>query len=246
MMLNEQEVSALVSQGELLGQGSFAKAFRVRYQGRYAVVKVAKLRDSAFSFKEEVGTMLIMNGLAGVPRVLALCEDYPGFLMEFCKGKTLRRMLLDDDPVEIVIRGIYDLALKVRQIHRRGYAHNDLKLDNVVVKPSADGREVTARVIDLGLCTRLGVSPGFQGEPEDFRHIAPELLKMGVATVESELFALGNILDLAVQWYSESFPEDCELRHLAQAMTCPDPHWRPDFQMCLDVLADNLDVPLQE
>ncbi|XP_047474205.1 probable serine/threonine-protein kinase 2 [Penaeus chinensis] len=165
--------------------------------------------------------------------------------MEFCSGKTLMAMLLDTAPVTTILRGIHDLALRLREIHQAGYAHNDLKMDNVIVDTSPDGA-VRARVIDLGLCTRLGKSPGFQGEPEEHRHVAPELLQTGVATVESDLFSLGFILRTVLRAYASSFPEDFELLHLARAMICPDPHWRPSFQMCLDVLADNLDAPRQE
>ncbi|XP_063601901.1 serine/threonine-protein kinase PknG-like [Penaeus indicus] len=165
--------------------------------------------------------------------------------MEFCAGETLTAMMKARAPVGTILRGVHDLALKVREIHQAGYAHNDLKPDNVILETSADGA-VRARVIDLGNCTRFGVSPGFQGKPEAHRHVAPELFQRGVGTVESDTFSLGIILRLVLGTYASSFPEDFELLHLARAMMCPDPHWRPRFPMCLAVLADNRDAPRQE
>ncbi|XP_047481691.1 serine/threonine-protein kinase/endoribonuclease IRE1-like [Penaeus chinensis] len=166
--------------------------------------------------------------------------------MEFCAGKTLTAMMKGKAPVGTILRGMHDLALKVREIHQAGFAHNDLKPDNVILETSTDGA-VRARMIDFGLCTRLGVSPGFEGKPEGHRHVAPELLRRGVATVESDTFSLGILLRLVLGTYASSFPEkDFELLHLAEAMICPDPHWRPRFQMCLEVLADNRDAPRRE
>lgn len=76
--------------------------------------------------------------------------------------------------------------------------------------------------------------------------MAPELLQMGIATVESDTFSLGVILCVVLRTYVSSFPDDFELLHLARAMVCPDPHWRPRFRLCLDVLAGNLDAPRRE
>lgn len=147
-------------EGSLLGMGAYGTAFRIRYEGRDAVVKMARSRKYAPLFWEEVQILVDLKGLGGAPRLLTKCCDYPGFVMEFCAGKTLTAMIKDAAPVGTLLRGIHDLALKVQEIHQAGYAHNDLKPDNVILETSGDGA-VRARVIDLGLCTRLGVSPGF-------------------------------------------------------------------------------------
>jgi len=206
---------------------------------------MAKAVDHAPLFEKEVLILMGLNGLGGVPRVLALCQGYPGFLMEFCIGKTFLTMLSDTTPVSTLLRGIHNLVLRVREIHQAGYVHNDLKLDNVILEEGADS-SVRARVIDLGLCTRLGEIPGFQGVPENHPHIAPELLRNGVASVESDVFSLGMMLKGVLQVHARSFPQEFELFHLAQAMTRLAPRERTPFQRCVDVLADNLDVPRQE
>ncbi|XP_063587689.1 spermatocyte protein spe-8-like [Penaeus indicus] len=211
-------------------------------KGKDAVAKVAHTKKRARLFEWEVRTLLALNGLGGTPRVLAVCEDYLGFLMQFCPGKTLKDMLEEKAPVSTILRGIYDLALKVQDIHLAGFAHNDIKSDNVILETSADGLEVTARVIDLGLSTRLGLRPGFQGDPGFLRHMAPELLQMGAASVESDLYSFGNILRSVMEQYSEAFPEECQLRFMVWNLTCSQPEWRPPFQMFLDVLANSLDV----
>lgn len=126
--------------------------------------------------------------------------------MEFCVGKTFVAMLSDAAPVSALLRGIHDLAPRLREIHQAGYVHSDLKLDNVILEEGDDG-SVRARVIDLGLCTRLGESPGFQGLPESHPHGAPELLRDGVASVESEVFSPGMILKGVLQVHASSFAE---------------------------------------
>ncbi|XP_027213610.2 uncharacterized protein [Penaeus vannamei] len=113
--------------------------------------------------------------------------------MEYCNGKTLQAMLMEAAPVGTLLRGIHDLALRLREVHQAGFAHNDLKIDNVILEVTTDGA-VRGRLIDLGLSTRLGESPGLLANPKDFPHIAPELLRRGAATVESDLFSLGAIL----------------------------------------------------
>ncbi|XP_037790107.1 probable myosin light chain kinase DDB_G0275057, partial [Penaeus monodon] len=129
-------------------------------------------------------------------------------------------LIEDKAPVSTILRGIYDLALRVQDIHLAGFAHNDIKKDNVILETSADGLEVTARLIDLGLSTRLGVCPGFSGDPEFFSHMAPELLQMGVVSVESDLYSIGNILRSVLERYPKAFPEECQLSFIAWNMTC--------------------------
>nr|XP_027224520.1 uncharacterized protein LOC113816660 [Penaeus vannamei] len=245
-MLLESEITRLVSEGGvLLGEGVFGWAFRVRYQGRDAVVKMAKDRQHAQLFREEVQTLVQLDGLGGAPRVATICEDYPGFIMDYCGGGTLQSMLKDAAPVGAVLRAVHDLALRLEEIHRAGYAHNDLKVDNVMVETGADGR-VRARLIDLGLCGRLGESPGLEGDPKVHRHVAPELLRRGVSSVESETYSLGYVLRDVLRAYAGSLPRESELRCLARAMTCPDPLRRPAYQLCLAGLADSLEAPRRE
>ncbi|XP_047469404.1 calcium-dependent protein kinase 2-like [Penaeus chinensis] len=240
MLLSEGELQSLVSEGTLLGMGSAGKAFRTRYKGADAVVKVAHSRKRARLFEGEVRTLLALKGLGGAPRVLAVCENYLGFLMEFCPGRTLKDMLEEKASVSTILRGIYNLALRLQDIHLAGFAHNDIKPDNVILQTS--GLEVTARIIDLGLSTRLGLRPGFQGDPEFFRHMAPELLQRGMTSVESDLYSIGNILRSVMERYPESFSEGCQLSFLVWNMTSSIPGSRPPFEMFLDVLANNLDV----
>lgn len=112
-------------------------------------------------------------------------------------------MLKDAAPVGTILQGIYDLALKLQEILQAGNAHNDQKPDNVILETSALGA-VRPCAIDLGLCTRLAESPGFQGDPEVSRHLAPELFQRGVAIAETELFSLGFLLCVVLGTYFSS------------------------------------------
>nr|XP_027218122.1 hormonally up-regulated neu tumor-associated kinase homolog B-like [Penaeus vannamei] len=244
-MVLESEITRLVSEGGvLLGEGVFGWAFRVRYQGRTPWSRWPRTGSTPSSSGRRC-TLVQLDGLGGAPRVATVCEDYPGFIMDYCGGGTLQSMLKDAAPVGAVLRAVHDLALRLEEIHRAGYAHNDLKVDNVMVETGADGR-VRARLIDLGLCGRLGESPGLEGDPKVHRHVAPELLRRGVSSVESETYSLGYVLRDVLRAYAGSLPRESELRCLARAMTCPDPLRRPAYQLCLAGLADSLEAPRRE
>lgn len=73
MLLSEEEIQNLVSEGTLLGVGSSGQAFRTRYKGKDVVAKVAHSKKRARLFEGEVRTMLALDGLGGAPRVLAAC-----------------------------------------------------------------------------------------------------------------------------------------------------------------------------
>ncbi|XP_041474816.1 uncharacterized protein LOC121423529 [Lytechinus variegatus] len=119
---------------------------------------------------------------------------------------------------EDVIRGIMDL-------HDRSLLHNDLKDDNVLLE-FRQNRWVGV-IIDLGMMSTMSY-PHFSGsnmstnERAYFVHTAPEVLNGGQASVASDIFSVGYILDCIGR-----FIKDDDLRKLGGMCCEEDPKDRP-------------------
>lgn len=133
------------------------------------------------------------------PNVVAIldggCEDGRSFLvMKRAHGRGLAK-LVGDGPLSVRrVAAIVDQVLAgLSAIHAAGYAHGDVKTDNVLVD-SAD--RVT--LIDLGLASALG-RPSNDNDDERALsgtpfYFAPELVLGAGKTVASDLYAVGVIL----------------------------------------------------
>ena len=96
------------------------------------------------------------------------------------------------------VAGIIDQLLAgLAAIHDAGFAHGDLKSDNVLVERRADGTD-RVTIIDLGLASPLGTPANDNDEERCISgtpyYLAPELVLGGTKTVASDLYAVGVIL----------------------------------------------------
>jgi tetratricopeptide (TPR) repeat protein len=84
-------------------------------------------------------------------------------------------------------RGRVELLVQVLRalsyLHRRGVFHRDLKPSNVLVEASAG-----VRLVDFGIATFRGENAAVSGT---LSHIAPELLRGGLPSEGSDLYAVG-------------------------------------------------------
>ncbi|MEM9070908.1 MAG: hypothetical protein AAGE52_20530, partial [Myxococcota bacterium] len=103
---------------------------------------------------------------------------------------------------------VVQLLRGLMHLHAAGFAHGDLKRENLLV---ADGR---LRIIDLAFAGPLGAPP-LGGTPG---LLAPEVAAGSPLSVASDLFALGRLLEDA---------RDREVRDLARACLADDPQARP-------------------
>ena len=92
-----------------------------------------------------------------------------------------------DQPLEAKLRVAVSAAFAVGHLHSRGLIHADIKPDNILVEPAAEGPE--ARLIDFGLS--IADSEGFKGTPA---YGAPELFQGAAATAATDVYALGVTL----------------------------------------------------
>jgi tetratricopeptide (TPR) repeat protein len=117
--------------------------------------------------------------------------------MEFLQGETLSARLRRGPLPSAEARAIaHQLCAGLAEAHRNHVIHGDLKSSNVILTTDTDGAQ-RAVITDFGLARGAALSQGTLqsavagGTPH---YMAPELLRGGVATVASDIYAMGVIL----------------------------------------------------
>lgn len=162
-----------------IGSGGFAKIYRASEQDRYesVAIKVASNSEDpsyAKSLREEAKIIRRFDHqnivrLQSIPRMdkdgeliyanaIELIGNPVFFVMEYLAGGTLEeylkyvKQLSVPEAAEIGLQ----VARGLNYMHQRGYAHNDLKLENIVFrKPIVGGQPFLPVLIDFGIATRI-------------------------------------------------------------------------------------------
>lgn len=130
---------------------------------------------------------------SGKPDVyLARAVELPGnpyfFVMDYLPGGTLDTYLQQVKrlPVGESAAVALELARALHYLHSKGYAHNDLKPENVVFRlPIRAGAPFNATLIDFGIATRVNL----QVHAGSANVMAPEQLKQARLEVPPEIAA---------------------------------------------------------
>ncbi|MFN7923632.1 MAG: serine/threonine-protein kinase [Bryobacteraceae bacterium] len=136
---------------------------------------------------------------ANVCRIFELFDDgeVPFLAMEYLEGPTLSTWL-EDGPRHLDLRRkvALDLAEGLAAAHSKGIIHRDFKPDNVILTGSE--AQLRAVITDFGLARPFSdpdSAPGqsLGGGTRDY--MAPEVKAGAPATVQSDLYAFGLVLD---------------------------------------------------
>lgn len=145
-----------------------------------------RARD-AFRREEDAGRSVDHPGLVRVLGVGELNSE-PALLLRYAEGQSLREFLEESGPAsEESLRALGAvLSGALSALHDAGWAHGDVKPENVRIGDSAV-------LLDLGFARRLD---GDLDAPRSgsLPYLAPERTSGGPATAESDVFALGVIL----------------------------------------------------
>jgi serine/threonine-protein kinase len=108
--------------------------------------------------------------------------------MEYIDGEPLSSLLrrIGRLPHDKAVQIARQLCAAVAAAHERGVIHRDLKPANVMIDGEGD-----VRVTDFGIATAKSDNVEFVGTPQ---YMAPEQFSGGVASVRSDIYALGLIL----------------------------------------------------
>lgn len=122
-------------------------------------------------------------------------------VQEFVKGVTLRRLLRQGGPLE-PLRALAlarEIARSLREAHRMGVVHRDLKPTNIMVVDTDEGEAV--KVLDFGIVklmtdessptADITVGGRFLGTP---RYTAPEQVSRLPIDARTDIYALGIVI----------------------------------------------------
>lgn len=189
--LDPAAIRRLLEEGLFLGEGSSSRAFRVSTGDKAMCVKTFR-NGGLEDLKKEVEALTALSGVPRVPVIFGVGREPVTLVTDF-GGSTLQREIHDISRSQAIDIGL-QVALTLRAMHARGWAHNDLKPNNIVVQRV--GSVCRATVVDFGNAAVFGTCPygripfGHQWYP----HLAPELLLGGKASSKSDVYSLGFVL----------------------------------------------------
>ncbi len=212
----------------LLGHGGFAvvlAAERVA-DGTRVALKVARAEVGAARDQlDHEAYVLDAVGPPAVPALLGrgvLRDGTPFLVLELVEGPSLAARLLESSGrLSRAELGPTALAVvdAVAQLHAVGFAHGDLKPENVLL----DQASPRARLVDLALAERLaggGRPGGFAGSAE---YLAPERCQGFAPDERSDVYALGAILLELTAGRPPFFGSDADVRHAQVNLRPPCP-----------------------
>lgn len=128
--------------------------------------------------------------------------------------QTLKQARVSHRTLQLVLDWIFTcikIAFAVKQFHSMGMLLNDIKADNILLRPSASG-SYDPVFVDFGLASvgegitlALEVNDSNRAKIlKEYSHIAPEVLFGGETNLASDVFSLGKALSLV----ADAFPVD--------------------------------------
>ncbi|MFM7199849.1 MAG: protein kinase domain-containing protein [Myxococcota bacterium] len=203
--------------GSLLAQGGMGKVYRAEQLslGRQVAIKTLHLTEQQAghdpSFRQRFALEAAATSRLSSPHTVTIFDygrtesDLYYIVMELVDGQTLSQLMRREGklPPARALNITRQLALALREAHRRGIVHRDIKPANILL--TRDGLE-TVKVLDFGIAKMLQPEPMLSvetpmeitrsgtllGTPE---YMAPEAMT-GKADHRSDLYSLGVVLYL--------------------------------------------------
>jgi len=188
---------------QLLGSGGMGEvllAHDERLDRRVAIKRIrrdATLPDQRERFRREARLAARLSHSAIVQVHDLVTEgDVDNLVMEYVEGMNLRVLSRQGPlPVPQVLGFGIQIAQGLREAHRHGIVHRDLKTENVLVTP-----EGQAKIADFGVAKRLADAWSEESLTRTdaivgtYRTMSPEQARGGPVDHRSDLFAFGVLL----------------------------------------------------
>ncbi|WP_170321571.1 serine/threonine protein kinase [Acrocarpospora pleiomorpha] len=207
--------------------------------------------DALARMRREVEAARLFGGNPHVLPVLDWSRSYDWFVMPLADGTA--RVLAEEPPESAVVRALVTAVCEaLREPHRKGWIHRDLKPDNVlrfagrwVVADWGLGRRPRGQTTDPRR-TQVGVQFGTEG------FAAPELaVDAHVAGPPADIYSIGQIVGWALKgtWPQPNvplLPPSGPWRAIVRAATMHDPHRRiGTVDELLSMVAAEFDAPAE-
>ena len=235
-----------------VGSGSYGQCYRARYRGIEVIVKKMS-HDHTAEGKERARRNLVHE--AKVVSALGDHARLPMLVGVITHGETLCMVsqfhgvgnesltlhqaakvnfLTPENSTEI----FQELCSTLKHVHSRGYLHNDIKANNVVLEksPTTSEKSYSPVLIDFGKSTKAAASsmmsltsgrkriaPGHSLKS----YLAPEVIKERLYSATSDEYSLGKMLK-AVSKMVEFYPR---VRSLVKEATAETPSLRPSLDI---------------
>jgi eukaryotic-like serine/threonine-protein kinase len=193
-----------------IGSGAFGAVYR-GYHGRLMRPVAIKVLHrhlvheptilERFRREAQLAARLAHANVAGVLDVGETVDGRQLMVLELAAGQPLSEALGEPLPAARVIALVRQLLRGLEHAHAAGLVHRDLKPDNIIVEPCADGTEIP-RIVDFGIAVlhdpedsfgenRLTATGQMIGTP---LYMAPEQARLEAVDHRADLFALGVIV----------------------------------------------------
>jgi len=187
---------------ERVGRGGVAEVYRaiaLTDPNAQAAVKVLlpgnlEDRDRIRSLSAEYDMLADLEHPC-LPRLIGEAEirDLPAIIMQYFPGPTLYALHAQGKKIDGEV-AFYALVKVVAYLHQERVVHNDLKLENVIVRPGGK-----LGLVDFGNARTVKgtsvITSMFRRKPKTVfgtpTYLAPELLEGGHPSLRSDVYALG-------------------------------------------------------
>ena len=194
---------------EPIGEGTFGKVFLAEYRGMAAVIKEIKSRDEASKKRErckrevlhEAAIINCLGDHLNLPFLFGVCtgKELFSLVLQYygTGGKSLthhsvvKARMLKKHSTAKVFKDVIDT---VDYIHGKGYIHNDIESNNIVIERRASVcDEFHPIIIDFGKTKKITKVKG-GNKRQKLNYIAPEVIAGEKETPASDIYSFGKML----------------------------------------------------
>lgn len=238
-----------IDTSEKIGSGTFGNCYQGIYREKFSVVcKKIKTQDSSLKELErakqevlhEAAVIADIGDHAGVPHLFGVCTDQAPFylVLQYHTVENSSVTLLmaastgiiaNDEQCAIIMK---ETCEALAHLHSRGYLHNDLKGNNVVL----DGEKHRPIIIDFGKSVKISKAKlrkpklNVKKATKRYPHIAPELHRGERQSTASDVYSFGALINRVLE---KGKFEMHALQKIAKACLSTNPGKRPGLDEVL-------------
>lgn len=137
-----------------IGAGGFGSVFKINIDGKPFAVKVISKQYSEIGANQTQNLEELQR--EGIPHVYKYITHFSDLnnnylVLEYLEGLDLSKIIRNRIKIKNIESFCTDLIENVKAFHEKDFFHNDIKLENIMVKLDGDGNVQDFKFIDFGL-----------------------------------------------------------------------------------------------